>query len=135
MISYCPDLVVICESWLKPAMPDSLFHISNYSLYRKDRLVRKGGGVAIYVCNKYTCKTVPLPSGLNVNFELICVLCSNPVTSDSYLLIAVYHPPRALYSNCSLIDALTGIIDFLSFQYPDTLIFLAGDLKQLDTTF
>ena len=44
-----PKVILLTETWLNSEIPDSMVTINNYSLLRKDRQNRKGGGVAIYV--------------------------------------------------------------------------------------
>jgi hypothetical protein len=38
------DMVCITETWLSPAIPDNLVSLSNFNLFRNDRLVSNGGG-------------------------------------------------------------------------------------------
>ena len=49
LIGYDVDVAVITETHLKKKHPDSCVDIDNYVLFRRDRVRRKGGGVAIYV--------------------------------------------------------------------------------------
>ena len=42
-------IVIITETWLKSHHANSQFALPGYSLFRRDRLKRRGGGVAIYV--------------------------------------------------------------------------------------
>lgn len=45
-----PSVVALTESWLKSSLPDSVFTIPGYTLFRSDRVDdRRGGGVCIYV--------------------------------------------------------------------------------------
>ena len=46
------DILVFTETWLSPNIPDDDIHIPNFcSPFRRDRLNRVGGGVAIFVKN------------------------------------------------------------------------------------
>lgn len=56
LITLKPDIVLITETWFTEKTPPSLYNISNYNLYRKDRLKRKGGGVAAYVNANFKCE-------------------------------------------------------------------------------
>ena len=44
-----PLFICITESWCSHEEPDSLYSIDGYSLFRKDRLFRAGGGILIHV--------------------------------------------------------------------------------------
>ena len=48
LIGYQLDIAVISESHLKAKHQDSAFAIKGFSLHRRDRAGRRGGGVAIY---------------------------------------------------------------------------------------
>ena len=44
-----PDFIAITETWAHPSLSDSIFAVSSYNIFRKDRVKRRGGGVFIYV--------------------------------------------------------------------------------------
>ena len=47
---YVIENAVITETHLKPSNhPDNMMNIAGYSMFRRDRVKRRGGGVAIYV--------------------------------------------------------------------------------------
>ena len=39
-----PDIIGITETWKKPDMGDAEFGLPGYKMFRKDRLVKRGGG-------------------------------------------------------------------------------------------
>ena len=50
------DVIIISESWLTPAIPDSSIAIPGYNLVRQDRLhqtKRRGGGLCVFVDSKF----------------------------------------------------------------------------------
>ena len=49
LVSYAIDVAVITESHFKKKHDDALLNIKDYSLIRRDREGRRGGGVAAYV--------------------------------------------------------------------------------------
>ena len=53
MIGYNVDNAVISETHLKKKHTDQLFVIDGYSLFRRDRPARQGGGVAVYVNSQF----------------------------------------------------------------------------------
>lgn len=42
------DLILVCETWLKPNITDTTVGLPSYTLFRNDRVHKVGGGVAIY---------------------------------------------------------------------------------------
>ena len=46
---YHPDVMAVTESWGRPELTDSLISQPGYQLFRKDRSVRRGGGVFLLV--------------------------------------------------------------------------------------
>ena len=44
-----PDIIGITETWTRPDMGNAEFSLKGYQMFRKDREVRRGGGVALYI--------------------------------------------------------------------------------------
>ena len=42
------DLISITETWLTTDVPDSVYHLPNFVIFRKDRPDRLGGGVLCF---------------------------------------------------------------------------------------
>ena len=42
------DVLCLTESWLNPNITDSELSIEGYKIFRKDRTLKKGGGILIY---------------------------------------------------------------------------------------
>ena len=74
----CSSVFCFTETWLKPSMPSELIDISGFSLIRHDRSSSdtnksKGGGLCIYVNEKW-CQNFTVRSTIcNPDIELICV--------------------------------------------------------------
>ena len=49
----CPDIVLLSETWLTPFSPK--ITVQGYDLYRQDRTLKWGGGVAALVSHKLRC--------------------------------------------------------------------------------
>ena len=49
MMGHKVDIAVITETHLKKKHPDHHFAIDGFVLFRRDRVGRRGGGVAVYV--------------------------------------------------------------------------------------
>ncbi|KAI8114821.1 hypothetical protein CVS40_12852 [Lucilia cuprina] len=52
------DVVGVSETWLRESVPDGAILIDGYRVYRNDRVVRRGGGVCLYVKNTLKSRTV-----------------------------------------------------------------------------
>lgn len=60
-----PTVIILTETWLKPAIPNSFINIPGYDVYRDDRIDKRSGGVAIYITN-----AIPyMASRKNVHFN------------------------------------------------------------------
>ena len=44
-----PDIIGITETWTRPVMGNAEFSLKGYQVFRKEREVRIGGGVALYI--------------------------------------------------------------------------------------
>lgn len=49
LTSYDIDIAIVTETHFKSKHSDAITHIPGYTLYRRDRAGRRGGGVATYV--------------------------------------------------------------------------------------
>ena len=61
--SFTADIIIVCESWLKRKHDSALFNIANYCLYRQDRTGRVGGGICVYVNEKFNSCLYKFESG------------------------------------------------------------------------
>ena len=52
------DAVAISESWLTKNTPIDRYQIDNFTLFRKDRVNKRGGGVALYIRDHYKAKVI-----------------------------------------------------------------------------
>ena len=86
------DVFALNETFLKPEVPDSLYFIPGFTLYRRDRVgSRKGGGVMVYVNDELNFKrrTDLENSELGVIWLEVC-----PYKSKRPILFGtIYRPP------------------------------------------
>ena len=86
------DVFALNETFLKPEVPDSLYFIPGFTLYRRDRVgSRKGGGVIVYVNDELNFKrrTDLENSELEVIWLEVC-----PFKSKRPILFGtIYRPP------------------------------------------
>ena len=86
------DIVVKTETWLSPKTTDDDLLISNFSRpYRRDRIDRPGGGVAIYI--RHGLHSVLRSDLINGNIEAISVEIR--LKNHKLLLCGVYRPPNS----------------------------------------
>ncbi|KAI5727884.1 hypothetical protein M8J77_008146 [Diaphorina citri] len=116
--------ILISESWLKPSISDSLVNISGYTLVRHDRLVRRGGGVAMYIRNDLTHKVLVRSTAASSQDDKIIEFMAVElvVRSIKILLTVVYKPPKA-----NQLDELYDLIVSVIPQYEH--IILMGDFN------
>ena len=134
MINNDIDVCVVSETHLKPAMPDAVINIPNYTIFRRDRDwsgldMRNKGGVAIYTRNNLSVIGIYC-SDL---YELLCLTLRLP-TGHRMLICGLYHPPKFRYQECELMHYLVNLIDNTLDKHPNTVIVCGGDLNQLNLT-
>jgi hypothetical protein len=91
IFGYCVNIAVVSETHLKKKHADSFVEIAGYSLFRRDRLGRKGGGVAIYVHSSIAASKVELVPDLASLFETLWVRIEH--NTGPTFIGALYHPP------------------------------------------
>ena len=118
------DIAVITETHCKTKHTDSVLHIPGYTLHRRDRLRRRGGGVAVYV--RDTIQSIVWTAAKDDRaFEL------HWQKLGEVFLGAVYHPPRPLYTSESILKYIEEALDEICSNFPSATIIMAGDFNQL----
>jgi len=136
------DIICVSETWFQYGLDTNLYDLSNYNLYRSDRLGH-AGGVAIYVRSCVPCRVV-LKSDIDSQIEFIFVEINN---GSSKLLVGCAYRPNSQTDlepflnvvenaglsfaniilcgdfNCDILkdDYLTPNMDRLSLRTPNTL--------------
>ena len=82
------SVAVITETHFKQKHADSVIGIDGYTLFRRDRHGRRGGGVAIYVQTNIQASIWQSSSSDSRVFELLWVR-----VGSSLFVAALYHPP------------------------------------------
>ena len=122
------DICIISETWLKPNFPSHLVCPKDYSILRKDRTDRSGGGVAIVCRSDWLLER--LDSVFYNAFECLWAKITTP--NSSFYVAAVYHPPDPPYCPDDLLEHLTNSCDHLLTGNPNSNLIICGDLNQLD---
>lgn len=118
------DVAVITETHFKSKHSDGFVSIADYTVFRRDRAGRRGGGVAVYVHTSLPA-SVWSPTTDDRSFELLWVRV------DQTFIGSLYHPPRASYTTDDLINYIDVCITELTALYPGVVTILAGDFNQL----
>jgi hypothetical protein len=101
-------------------------NIQNYTLYRRDRIGRRGGGVAIYVRSALK-SSIWTSSADNSTFENMWVRTS----VGDVVVAVVYHAPKPLYRTVSFIDHIELCLEELHQIFPTASTVIAGNVNQL----
>ena len=107
--------------------------ISGYNLYRCDRVRRKGGGVCVFIRDSlgYDVIDVPICSGEMYSLhELLYVKIKK--SSQIYIFMLVYHPPRPKYQPNTLLDRLGHDVEYLTDTYPTATAHVTGNFNHLN---
>ena len=109
-------IAIITETWLKSHHANSQFTLPGYSLFRRDRLKRRGGGVAIYTKTGLHATILELEEPYDRNLELLWLRVT--LEGHAFIVAAVYHPPKPIYQESELISAIERSLE--RFVTPDT---------------
>jgi exonuclease III len=124
-----PLVVVVSETWLRREIPDTLIHIIGYNLFRCDRLdSKRGGGVAVYVAEKFNNIPVKACIKQHNNFGYTeCLWVEITLANFVFTVGGVYRPPtsninedNALYNNIrSFTDTTKTLVILGDFNLPE----------------
>ena len=127
------DVALICESWFNKTHCDTSVHVEGYKLYRKDRPIRKGGGVCIYIRDNIHSSLIDFPEIKNQEVELLWVQFKHK--DCEYAVRCGYFPPRPNYNSSLFVSELLKDVDFILSIKTNPVLILVGDFNQLDTVF
>ena len=113
---YNPSLIAVTESWANCTIPDSVYTLLGYSLYRNDRKNQAGGGVLLYVNNRLKSE---INDDLTHSDYEESIWCNVWLTKDVKLLIGVvYRPPGLLpMQNQNLVNLLHKTRSYSKSEY------------------
>ena len=106
---HAPDIICIVESWLSPEIQDSEILIPGYIPVRLDRN-RHGGGVVVFVSNKFMFQHLPDCSPL----ELITFTLRH--ANHKYCLSVLYRPPCQSVDVFSVLQQYYELIDISQYS-------------------
>ena len=118
------DFVCITETWLDNSCPDKVFFPDGYNVFRQDRALTCGGGVAIVVKAGLNVSRVVVSENFD-SLELVCVDLS--LHEIDYRLICFYRPPGSKEIDVSYINDAVQCFRKLCSTYKT--IFILGDFN------
>src|SRR6218665_797117 len=108
--AYHIDVAIIGESKLKRHHKDSFIAIPGYQLFRRERVGRGGGGVAIYAGLSLHSNICQVTND-NRLFELLWVRSADE--RGVVITAALHNPPKTLYANEDLYDYIKRSLEEL----------------------
>ena len=115
MSGYACQIAVITETHLKPAM--QLPNMKDYVITRKDRMKKKGGGVAIIVSITLRVEVIDEVSETDFEVLWVRVTSSNKDATSCWIIGGVYYPPNPTYDTHLLIQKIENDVIKLSNEY------------------
>ena len=134
----CPDIVVFTETWLDSSIPDSVVSMPLYSVLRKDRINKIGGGVMMYIRNDIQFRSLASVLDDSQQFEILwCLIRPRilPRKVSNIIVAIVYFPPwYNVALNAELCCYILNCVDKLRRKYPCAGFLITGDFNQADTS-
>jgi hypothetical protein len=131
------DIALVAESWFNSKHSDDIVNIDNYTLFRRDRIGRLGGGVCAYVRSNIDAQFHISPQSFNnvgkMSVEIMWLKCF--YKGQSYFIACCYHPPKPKYHPQVFVDILRQDIDCIVCSHNDSIILICGDFNSLSTEF
>ena len=124
------DVIVLNETWMRPATPNRLVPIPGYRLARRDRPDNRGyGGVAIAARESLELTTVERPGPPVAGSKLESLWVQLRAGSHRVMVCAAYRPPVQTQTRVSAdLDELEEQIQHVLTGHSGPIV-LAGDLK------
>ena len=135
-VMYLNSVTCVCitETWFKDYMDNVSVNIPGFNCERRDRLKKRGGGVACYVSD--TVLYNRLSDLDDAVHEVVWIRLQPkklPRRFSCIIIACIYHPPDA--DNIMMRDYLITCIDTILRKHPNCGIILTGDFNQLRDGF
>ncbi|KAI4905610.1 hypothetical protein NFI96_003218 [Prochilodus magdalenae] len=126
--------LILTETWLSDSTPDSAIQLQTHSVHRGDRTAasgkNKGGGVCVFVNNRWCSDIKTVEKHCSTDLELLMVKCRPfylPREFSAVFILAVYIPPRA--NSATALGLLHDAISKQETAHPDAVFIVAGDFN------
>lgn len=124
------DILCIAETWLRPAIPDTMLSIPGYVLERLDRasqnegVKKTGGGLVIYIKNSINYVIHHLLWAVTPHIETMTITIV-PENARRMIIVLFYRPPNGKIAD--FLSHLGDIINELTDTRQNTDLILIGD--------
>ena len=119
--------ICLQETWLTTDADTTLLDIDGYTLISRGRSCSAHGGVAIYLCDRFSYKILNLLDNPDV-WDGLFVEVSSDEHTKKIIIGNIYRPPRDILANYNtFIDDLSRILSF--FQRNNHEVVIAGDFN------
>ncbi len=131
------DIICITETWLSSAILDNVIALSNFNLFRNDRLGSIGGGVCAHINSNIYCRRLTEFESPTIESLWLLVRPKKLPRSVSVILLAVvYHSTVSRQSeNAQLYSHIQSNVDSFLQLHPDALVLVTGDFNFRSTGF
>ncbi|XP_066930768.1 uncharacterized protein [Clytia hemisphaerica] len=124
---YNLDIYTISESWLQNNEKQiSLAELEGYKLFYKNRVGKRGGGVAIYVKDTITRHERKDITKNHKDLEVVIVEAKGKNKNNSYLIVTVYQPSSKEEDKLLWLEKFDKLLADLNVKWNGP-IFIAGD--------
>lgn len=127
--SHGVSVAVITETHLKQKHTDSIVGIDGFTVYRRDRMGRRGGGVAVHVTPALQSKRWARAAAADVANSALEIDWVR--VGDRAFIAALNHPPRPTYRTETLFEYVEACVAEITHDFPLADIVIAGDVNQL----
>ena len=115
------DISIFSETWLKSNFPSHLICPEDFSVLRRDRINRPGGGVAIICRSGWLLEQ--LDSAFFNTFECLCAKIATP--NSTFYVAAVYHISDPQHCPDELLEHLTNSCNRLLTGNPNSNLIIS----------
>ena len=109
---------------------DSALTPDGYLMLRKDRAIKRGGGVAILCRKDWRMEEIDVPDN-----EYECLWARVSTTNEDYFVTSVYHPPTFDYYKTAFIEFLVNSGESILATSLNGRVIIAGDINKLDLKY
>lgn len=124
------DVIAVSETWLSVNVVDPQICLPSFHLHRNDRKRRHGGGVAVFVRNTLSSKTIALSENVLDALPEFLIIELWSVEFKKVLLSVVYRPPHA-----ALLESVEHVFEELLPAYINIVIIGDLDINVLHDTY
>ena len=126
--------LIFTETWTRDNMPDSAIQLQTHSVYCRDHTEasgkNKGGGVCVYINNKWRSDVQVVEKHCSVDTEVLMIKCRPFYLQREFsavFVLAVYILPRA--NQTAVLRLLHDTISKHKTTHPDAVFVVAGDFN------